>query len=101
MHRYLRIREVTTILHVDEAFLRSLAADDLIHIKETAEGDPVVSAEDVERARIVRTLMEDLDVNPAGVEVILHMRESMVAMRRQFADILEALVEEMRRQLGR
>jgi hypothetical protein len=40
-------------------------------------------------------------VNLPGVEVIMHMRESMLAMQRQFSDVLDALVEEMRRHLGR
>jgi hypothetical protein len=32
-----------------------------------------------------------------GAEIILRMRESMLAMQRQFGEILDALVEETRR----
>lgn len=98
MHRYLKISEIMATLQVDEAFLRHLAADDIIQLKETAEGDWLVSIEDAERVRVVHLLTSELEVNWAGVEVIMHMRESMLSMQRQFSEILETLVEEGRRQ---
>ena len=101
MHRYLKVSEVTAELHVEPGFLRALADEEIIHLKETSEGELVISADDVERVRLVLLLTAELDVNLPGVEVIMHMRESMLAMRQQFSDILEALVEEMRRHLQR
>jgi MerR family transcriptional regulator/heat shock protein HspR len=101
MHRYLKVADVVSELHVDTGFLRQLESEDLIHLKETLEGDVVISAEDVERVRLVMLLTSELDVNLPGVEVIMHMRDSMLAMQHQFAEILDALVEEMRRHLRR
>jgi hypothetical protein len=46
---------------------------------------------EVELARVARTLVRELEVNAAGVEVILRMREEMLAMRRQMAEVLELL----------
>ncbi len=97
MHRYLKVTEGAAELHVEPDFLQTLEAEDLIHLKHTLEGDLVISAEDVERVRLVMLLTGELDVNLPGVEVIMHMRDSMLAMRQQFAEILDALVEEMRR----
>jgi MerR family transcriptional regulator/heat shock protein HspR len=88
-------------LHVDADYLRALEAEDLIHLKSSSEGDPVISSEDVERVRLARLLTGELDVNLPGVEVIMHMRDSMLAMQRQFSEILDALVDEMRRQMRR
>ena len=51
--------------------------------------------------RLVMMLTSELDVNLPGVEVIMHMRDSMLAMQHQFAEILDALVDEMRRRLPR
>jgi len=99
MHRYLKVSEVVTELDVDPDFLRQLADQEIICIKRTSEGDLVVSADDVERVRVVQLLTTELDVNLPGAEVIMHMRDSMLAMHRQFAEILDALVEELRRQL--
>jgi MerR family transcriptional regulator/heat shock protein HspR len=101
MHRYVKIAEVTSELHIDPDFLRQLEAEDLIHLKPTLEGDLVISAEDVERVRLVVLLTGELDVNLPGVEVIMHMRDSMLAMQKQFSEILDALVEEMRRHVQR
>src|SRR5512140_2281091 len=101
MQRYLKVAEVVAQLNIDVESLQALAAEDLIHLKETSEGELVMSAEDAERVRVVRLLTGELDVNLPGVEVIMHMRDEMLAMQRQFGDILEALVEEMRRHLQR
>jgi len=101
MHRYVKITEVLSELHVDTDFLRTLESEDLIHLKPTLEGDLVISAEDVERVRLVVLLIGELDVNLPGVEVIMHMRDSMLAMQQQFSDVLDALVEEMRRRVRR
>lgn len=38
---------------------------------------------DVDRLRAIKRLVEDLGVNLAGAEVILHMREQMEVMRRE------------------
>ena len=101
MHRYIKVTEVASDLHVNTDFLDLLEAEDLIHPKRSSEGDLLISSEDAERVRLALVLTGDLDVNLAGVEVIMHMRESMLAMQHQFSEILDALVAEMRRQLRR
>jgi MerR family transcriptional regulator/heat shock protein HspR len=99
--RYLKVSEVETELHVDAEFLRALEAEDLIHLKRTLEDDLVISSEDVERVRMALVLTGDLEVNLPGVEVIMHMRDSMLAMQQQFSEILDALVAEVRRHMDR
>lgn len=99
MHRYLRIEEVLAELQVDRTFLEQLEGEGLIHPKRTLEGETVLSWEEVERVRLARVLVYELEVNLPGVEVVVHMREEMLAMREQFAEILERLVAELRRQL--
>ncbi len=100
-HRYVKVTEVVADLHVDGAFLSALEAEDLIHTKRTSEGDLVISSEDAERVRVALLLTGELDVNLPGVEVIMHMRDSMLAMQRQFSEILDAVVKEIRRQAPR
>lgn len=101
MHRYVKITEVVSHLQVNNEFLDALEAEDLIHLKRSSEGEPLLSAEDVERVRLALLLTSELDVNLPGVEVIVHMRESMLAMQHQFSEILDTLVAEIRRQLQR
>jgi MerR family transcriptional regulator/heat shock protein HspR len=97
----LKVSEIVVQLHIDTEFLHALADENLIQLKETSEGDVVISSEDAERVRVALLLTGELDVNLPGVEVIMHMRDSMLAMQRQFSEILDALVEEMRRHLPR
>jgi hypothetical protein len=44
-----------------------------------------------ERARVVRTLVRELEVNWAGVEIIIRMREDLLTTRQQLAEALEIL----------
>ena len=97
--RYLRVEEVRVMLGIDETFLHTVCEEGLVHIKHTAEDEPVMSADDAERLRLLTVLMRDLDVNLPGAEVILHMREDLCAMQRQFDEILHTLVDELRRRL--
>src|SRR5438309_10739078 len=46
---------------------------------------------DLERLEIILSLTRDLGVNLAGVEIILHMREKMDAMQREFERFFEYL----------
>jgi MerR family transcriptional regulator/heat shock protein HspR len=101
MHRYLKVSEVVAALHVESEFLQALETEGLIHVKRTLDDEPVMSAEDAERVRVALLLTGEMDINLPGVEVIINMRESMLAMQRQFSDILDALVEEMRRHVQR
>ena len=48
-------------------------------------------------ARVARVLLRDLDVNLAGVEVILRMRTEMLALRAQFTEVLTNLRREVER----
>jgi len=51
------------------------------------------SAQDIERLREVKRLMDDLGVNLAGAEVILRMRDRIAQLERE----REALVNEVQR----
>ena len=49
------------------------------------------TSDEAELARVARVLHRELDVNLAGVEVILRMREEMLALRRQMTEVLQKL----------
>jgi MerR family transcriptional regulator/heat shock protein HspR len=82
------------------AFLRMLAGEEIIALKRTLDDVEVISREELERARLVALLTQELEVNLPGAEVILRMRDEMIAMRRQFDEILVNLVDELKRDLG-
>lgn len=91
-----RVADLVVEVAVDAEFVDVLESEGLIHVERTPEGERVLSPADAERVRVARTLMRDLDVNLAGAEVILHMRETMQAMQRQFEEILVLLARELR-----
>ena len=99
--KYLRVSEVTRTYGIGPAELETLAREQLIEIKHTLEEEPVLSSDDVDKARLALLLMKELEVNLPGAEVIVHMREEMKAMQRQFGAILEMLIAEIRRAAGR
>lgn len=97
--KYLRFDEVTRIYGVKREELELLEREALIQVKHTLDDEPVISSDDADKARLACLLLNELEVNFPGAEVILHMRDEMIAMRRQFGKILETLIEELRRGL--
>jgi len=91
-----RITEVVEICGVDREFVARLEQEQVI--------EPVVRSktkyyprEQVERVRIARLLMHEMGVNLEGAEVALHMREQMIAMQRQFKEVLRKLARSRER----
>lgn len=65
-------------------------------------GVRLYSPQDIERLRQIVRLTEDLGVNVAGVEVILHMQERMEQMRREMEQMqtqFESEIERLWRQV--
>ncbi len=88
--KYLRITEVTKICNVDKIFVTRLEQEKVIS-PIVRRGEKVYSIDQVDRVRIARLLIEEMGVNLEGAEVALNMREQMIAMQRQFNEILHLL----------
>lgn len=75
--------------------LRQLLADDQELYERLCEAGLVprdeqsLVSEHLETARVVRTLVHELEINWPGVEVVLRMRSELVATRRQLAELAE------------
>ena len=94
--KYLRITEVVEICGVNEEFVIRLEKEKVIY--------PIVRRErklypldQVDRVRVAHLLIEEMGVNLEGAEVALHMREQMIAMQRQFNELLRLLGQELKR----
>lgn len=90
--KYLRVTEVTKICGVDATFIDHLERERLIR-PTVRQKRKFYSPDQVERVRVARLLIEELGVNLEGAEVALHMREQMIAMQRQFAELLRLLAQ--------
>lgn len=92
--------EVIEIFEIQQQLLAILEEEEIVcprHQQDDGEG--LYSPEEMELLRITKILIDELDVNLPGVDIILRMRHQMIDMRRQFDDILTDLAEKLRRRL--
>ena len=78
---------VADIVGLHEQSLRMYERRGLIRPQRSEGNIRLFSDEDVERVRTIKRLVDDLGVNLAGAEVILHMREQMDAMRQELEQL--------------
>lgn len=82
--RRIEIREVLIHLGGDETLLESLRDEGLF------ESD-FVDPREAEELRIAALMMDELGVNPAGVQVALHLRRRLLALEARVASIASTL----------
>jgi MerR family transcriptional regulator/heat shock protein HspR len=92
--KYLRITEVTKICGVDVKFVKRLEQESVIYsiVRRSEKFFPL---DQVDRIRVARLLIEEMGVNLEGAEVALNMRDQMIAMQRQFNEVLRLLGREL------
>jgi hypothetical protein len=78
--------ELLALVDGDQELIAHLVEEGLIERR--GEVGAVV---DVDRVLVARTLWRELDVEWSGIEVILRMREQLVAARRRIAELEAAL----------
>jgi MerR family transcriptional regulator, heat shock protein HspR len=93
--RYLRITEVTKVCGVNRQFVMRLEREQIIS-PIRRRNEKFYPLDQVDRVRVARLLIEEMGVNLEGAEVALHMREQMIAMQRQFNEILRLLGRELK-----
>lgn len=94
--KFLRISEVIEICGVDEEFVLRLEQESLIR-PVVRQKRKLYSLDQVDRVRVAHLLIEEMGVNLAGAEVALHMREQMIAMQRQFNQLLHLIGKELKK----
>lgn len=94
--KFWTISEVLEILQINDSFLASLEEEEIVcpicHEDSSAK---LFSAGELEKVRLAKILVEEMEVNLPGVEVILRMRQNMIDMRRQFDAVLEDLARHL------
>jgi len=94
--------EVLEFYQIEESFLRHLEEEEVVcPACNKGLSTRLFHTNELEKLRVAKILMEDMDVNLSGVEVILQMRKNMIDMRRQFDAILEDLARQMQKTLKR
>jgi MerR family transcriptional regulator/heat shock protein HspR len=88
--KYLRITEVTRICGVSAEFVKRLEKEQVIYTVRRRR-EKIYPLDQVDRVRVARLLIDDMGVNLEGADVVLHMREQMIALQRQFNEVLRLL----------
>lgn len=81
------IRVVAQMVGLHEQSLRMYERKGLIQPQRSDGNIRLFSDADIERVRSIKRLVDDLGVNLAGAEVILHMREQMDELRREMEQL--------------
>ncbi len=93
---YYTRKQLLEFLDIDDGFITSLQQEEIIVVDSPEEGLGEFSDRMLERARVAQNLVRDLEVNMAGVAVIVRMREEMAELRHR----LEQLLGEVRKHEG-
>lgn len=89
--RRIRTSEVLVYLGVEErTFLEPLRREGLFEEEE-------LEPDEAEDLRLAKILMEELGVNPAGVDVALHLRRRLLALERRAHVLADALTASSKR----
>ncbi len=81
------IHIVAQMVGMHEQSLRMYERKGLICPQRSDGNIRLFSDADVERVRFIKRLVNDLGVNLAGAEVILHMREQMALLRQEMEQL--------------
>ncbi len=91
---------VAEMLGVHPQTLRLYEREGLIRPKRQ-NNQRLYSEEDIERLHLILELTRGLGVNKAGVDIILRMRERMIALQQEVEKMLLLLEEDVRRDFER
>ncbi len=81
-------QELMMRARLDDATLTAWIAEEWI-VPRSAAVEPEFAEVDVARAALIRDLKHDLDVNDAGIGVILNLVDQVHGLRRTLAELLQ------------
>ncbi len=92
--RYYTIKSAAALCGMHEQSLRLYERRGLIRPQRSPGNIRRYSDLDIEQIRFIKRLVDDLGVNLAGVEVILHMRHQLVETQRELDALRQRLAAE-------
>jgi MerR family transcriptional regulator, heat shock protein HspR len=89
------ISSVAEMFDIHPQTLRLYEREGLLKPSRTEGNTRLYTDEDLQRLEFILTLARDLNVNIAGMAIILQMRERMEEMQRQIHDFVEYIQKEV------
>ena len=87
MKTHYTIKTAADLCGLHEQSIRAYERRGLIAPQRSQGNIRLFSPDDIEQIRFIKRLTDDLGVNLAGVEVILHMRQQLLEAQRQLAEL--------------
>lgn len=84
-------RQIVELLDVEEGFVRALEQEEIIESDGPEPSKLEFSERMLERVRVAHTLVDDLEVNLAGVVIIVRMREEIGELRQALESALQRI----------
>ena len=89
------LRQIAEILELDVNFLATLERETILFVdlpvaSQRGAEEPRFSLRMLERARVAHSLIHELEINYAGVAVILRMREDVARLRHELETARDA-----------
>jgi len=81
--RFYSRRELVKIVGCDEGFVITLEREEILERDAPEDAEESYSERMLERARVARTLVQDLDVNLEGAAIIVRMREEIADLQHE------------------
>lgn len=88
---YYTRKQVLELLELDDGFLGSLITEEIVSVDAPESEAGEFSERMLERVRVAQNLVRDLDVNLAGVAIIVRMREDMSDLHQRLAELAREL----------
>ncbi|MFQ3633948.1 MerR family transcriptional regulator [Roseiflexus sp.] len=85
--RYYTIKSAAALCGMHEQSLRLYERRGLIRPQRTSGNIRRYTESDIEQIRFIKRLIDDLGVNLAGVEVILHLRRQLIETQRELEEL--------------
>ena len=91
---------VVQLASISIEFLERCEEEDLVQVRAIRGGSPGYSARDIRNLTLLRRLYEDLELDFAALEVVLHMRSQVLELREQLERLERAKVEREEQLVG-
>jgi MerR family transcriptional regulator/heat shock protein HspR len=85
---------VVELLEIEEKFLVSLEQEEIVQVDAPSAEEGEFSERMLERIRVADTLVRELEVNLAGVAIILRLRDEMAELRHALGSALQRIRSE-------
>jgi MerR family transcriptional regulator/heat shock protein HspR len=92
MSAYTR-RQIVELLEVEESFLLALEREEIVVPDLSADSEDAFSEAMLERVRVAANLVNELEVNLAGVAIIVRLREELSTTRRRLEQLARRIQE--------